>query len=505
MARDFRLIRRRFDVVEVEGELGITPTDLQFPAGDPRRYGGDPTGANLSTTALQNAIDVVSAYENRGEVDLGWGLYLTGTITLDARRIRLKNGSLQAHSSIPAGGAIIVSLASASTDGATNQALLDGIYGTNVVLVRSDVPGSLENVHLDNLSLFGIAGVALRGIWMTGFTRGCRITGLYATDLEDAGIVINGSWSFKLDNNFLLGNDVGVGIMLGTTGNGVRSGATACNAVSLFNNEVTSFDEGCVWDAGVAGSIIGNIWEFNVTRGMVSQSVTGVAYHGNYHENNGFTTANNDGNLRIGGTNGSDFAVGWDISGNRFNAVATEGHNIILRGIKNCRIGQNDFAASGGDRTQWYNIIASTGSAGLQLDNVIEIPDLSSTYATNAATEIDGINNRWYRGNGKKFIQTENGNFTFSRLSPLCVTYKASGGAGETWTIDSNANLAMPTGTEIEGVNRGGGTLTVAITTDTLVWASGGGTGSRTIADAGKFKLTKVATTVWMIEGEGIT
>ncbi len=501
MARDFRLIRRRYDAVEVEGELGIKPTDLQFPIGNPRRYGADETGAVLSTTAVQNTIDVASAMGNRAEVDLAGGNFLVGTLTIDARRFRIKNGTLTAHSSIPAGGALIVSLAGGD-DEDVNQPLLDGIYGTDVVLVRTDVPGSLENVHIDNVSFVGIAGVALRAIWLTGFTRGCRITGAYITDFEDAGIVINGSWSFLLQNNFLSGNSVGVGIMLGTTGNGERNEATACNAVTMINNEVFDFDEGVVWDAGVAGAVVGNIWEFNITRGFVSQSVTGVAYHGNYHERNGATTNNNDGNLRIGGTNGSDFAEGWDITGNRFLNDDDAGHNIILRGIKNCRVGQNNY---GGTRTQWYNLIANTGSTGLQSRNLIEIPDLDGTYATNASTEADAMNNEWYSGNGKLFNNVQNGNYTFTLLDPARLTTKNSGGGGETWTIPANSALAYPVNTVLEGRNLGGGTLTIAITTDTLQLAGGVTTGSRTIADGGVFRIKKDTTTHWVIEGTGVT
>ena len=51
-----------------------------------------------------------------------------------------------------------------------------------------------------------------------------------------------------------------------------------------------------------------------------------------------------------------------------------------------------------------------------------------------------------------------------------------------TWTIDSNANVAYPIGTAITFINdTSAGTLTIAITTDTLVLAGAGTTGSRTL------------------------
>jgi hypothetical protein len=184
VARDFRLIRRRFDVVDAEGELGVQPVDLQYPVGDPRRYGAGRNSTN-DTAALQTAIDVVSALENRSVVDLDGQTYVTETLTFDARRIRIANGTLAAHADIPAGGAILLSLAGGG-DTTVNQALLDGIYGSSVYSVRTAISGSLENVHLENLTLVGVEGTDLRGIWVTGFTRGCRIAGCYFVDLEDA-------------------------------------------------------------------------------------------------------------------------------------------------------------------------------------------------------------------------------------------------------------------------------------------------------------------------------
>ena len=50
-------------------------------------------------------------------------------------------------------------------------------------------------------------------------------------------------------------------------------------------------------------------------------------------------------------------------------------------------------------------------------------------------------------------------------------------------------------------VNQGGGTLTIAITTDTLTWEGEGTTGSRTLADDGVATILKVTSTGWLISG----
>jgi hypothetical protein len=73
-----------------------------------------------------------------------------------------------------------------------------------------------------------------------------------------------------------------------------------------------------------------------------------------------------------------------------------------------------------------------------------------------------------------------------------------------TFTIDSNANVAYPIGTTITFVNQIN-TVTIAITSDTLVLAGAGTTGSRTLAANGVATAIKISSTVWIISGTGLT
>ncbi len=82
---------------------------------------------------------------------------------------------------------------------------------------------------------------------------------------------------------------------------------------------------------------------------------------------------------------------------------------------------------------------------------------------------------------------------------------KSSGGSGETFTIPANASVAYELGTVLTFINVGGGTVTIAITTDTLTWAVDGSTGSRTLADNGIATAIKVNTTEWLISGTGLS
>jgi hypothetical protein len=75
-----------------------------------------------------------------------------------------------------------------------------------------------------------------------------------------------------------------------------------------------------------------------------------------------------------------------------------------------------------------------------------------------------------------------------------------------TFTIDSNANVAYPIGTAITFVNENSaGTLTIAITSDTMRLAGAGTTGSRTLAANGIATALKITSTSWIISGTGLT
>jgi hypothetical protein len=101
---------------------------------------------------------------------------------------------------------------------------------------------------------------------------------------------------------------------------------------------------------------------------------------------------------------------------------------------------------------------------------------------------------------------SQSGNYTTVRTDSGQHVYHPSGaGAGDTFTIAANASVAYPKGTAITFVNRDSNNLTIAITSDTLFWAQGGGTGSRTLAPFGVATALKVEATEWIISGTGLT
>ena len=77
--------------------------------------------------------------------------------------------------------------------------------------------------------------------------------------------------------------------------------------------------------------------------------------------------------------------------------------------------------------------------------------------------------------------------------------------ATRTITIPANGTTAFPIGTTIVFLNAAATTVTIAITTDTLILAKDGTTGSRTLAAYGMATLVKITSTSWMISGNGLT
>lgn len=74
------------------------------------------------------------------------------------------------------------------------------------------------------------------------------------------------------------------------------------------------------------------------------------------------------------------------------------------------------------------------------------------------------------------------------------------------WTIPANSSVAFPIGTAVTFINdTSGGVITLSITTDTLVLAGAGTTGSRSLAANGIATAVKVTSTRWQISGTGLT
>lgn len=97
--------------------------------------------------------------------------------------------------------------------------------------------------------------------------------------------------------------------------------------------------------------------------------------------------------------------------------------------------------------------------------------------------------------------------YTFGLSDDGRIVYHPSADTtARTFTIPANASNPFPVGSVITVINgNGAGTVTIAITTDTLRQAGTGTVGSRTLAANGRAVLVKVTTTEWQIDGVGLT
>jgi hypothetical protein len=86
------------------------------------------------------------------------------------------------------------------------------------------------------------------------------------------------------------------------------------------------------------------------------------------------------------------------------------------------------------------------------------------------------------------------------------ILHPSADTTARTFTIPANSSVAYPVGTALTFVNQNGaGSITIAITTDTMRLAGAGTTGSRTLAANGIATALKVTSTEWIISGTGLT
>ena len=94
-------------------------------------------------------------------------------------------------------------------------------------------------------------------------------------------------------------------------------------------------------------------------------------------------------------------------------------------------------------------------------------------------------------------------NYTLTSNDAGQHIYHPVAAAAATYTIPANATVPYVIGTTVSFVNDSANAVTIAITTDTLVW--GAATGSRTLAQGSMATALKIGATRWMLNGSGLT
>lgn len=149
-------------------------------------------------------------------------------------------------------------------------------------------------------------------------------------------------------------------------------------------------------------------------------------------------------------------------------------------------------------RTQGGNIwlsidSGSTIKAGLTSGGIWEISDNAVSPTLFAAGYMNLPQN------------TQAGNYAIV-LADQAKQLIHSSGSAHTYTIPANASVPYPTGTILHFVNPpGSGSLTIAITSDTLTFSPSGATGSRTVTAPGVGTAEKIGATSWLFYGINVS
>jgi hypothetical protein len=85
------------------------------------------------------------------------------------------------------------------------------------------------------------------------------------------------------------------------------------------------------------------------------------------------------------------------------------------------------------------------------------------------------------------------------------IFHPASDANARTFTIPAESSVNYAVGTVVTFINLSANDLTIAITTDTMYLAGDGSVTSRTLAEYGVASAVKVASTTWVISGNGLT
>jgi hypothetical protein len=81
------------------------------------------------------------------------------------------------------------------------------------------------------------------------------------------------------------------------------------------------------------------------------------------------------------------------------------------------------------------------------------------------------------------------------------IVHPSTDNVQRTYSINSNANVPYPIGTQITFPNRSAANLLITIVSDTLILSGSTNTGTRTLTQNGIAIATKIETTVWIIYG----
>jgi hypothetical protein len=337
----------------------------------------------------------------------------------------------------------------------------------------------------------------------------------------------------------------GVTSLLGVSGIDTISGSGSPQVTSYVTGQMFWFVASGT-NTGATTLNIDSLGAKNITRGtaalaagdIISGAVALVVYDGTQFQllsiirsiqTNG--TIASAGTTNIGAANAEYLSVSGTTTITAFDAVVAgiyrvlqfqgaltlthNGTSLILPGAANITTAAGDVAGfvslgSGNWRCQWYqrasgapvvNPAASETVQGI-VELATEAEGLTGTDTSRAMTPAvtKAVNTRLQQNS-----QSADYTLTIDDAGKQ-IFHPSADTSARTFTIPANGTVAFAVGTAVTFINQNGaGTITIAITTDTMRLAGDGTTGSRTLAANGIATAVKVTSTEWLISGTGLT
>jgi hypothetical protein len=461
-----KILTHQFDDSKVqtaaERLAEVTPVNYAYPPGDIRRYGAKVDGVADDSAAVQAAINSNrNVYIPRGTCYLG----TTGlTVAIAEQRIHGDGVSsvLQWSTGFTGVGITVTADHFQAQDFCLDKPLVGSIPGAGCI----GIDNQSHTSELINIKVFSSGSSTWQGwgyaVQVVNFVHKfthCRFT------------------AARRALNSLIANYVE---------------AVNCN----FSSQAHLGDMVVYFNGGSANSI-------------AHCDIEGDADYAVYVDDGGGASTGN-GTLQITGCyiEGQDTAIfieGTTAPGKDVRGVSIIG-NFISGNVATCLIGIQANRVSGlhiaGNciiNHQNFGVIIGAAATAVEIAG----NHLSSTAGGWTATSIDtAAIGRFELYAGRKQVVLS-GNYTLLLSDNGRQIYQTS--ALATITIPANASVPLAVGAELVLINNSSGNLTVAITSDTLVFAPSGATGSRTMVPNSVAFLHKVGTTGWFIWGVGLT
>jgi hypothetical protein len=284
-------------------------------------------------------------------------------------------------------------------------------------------------------------------------------------------------------------------------------GTTTAAAAKVTTLDVTS-TLALNGDTGVSGYVLTSngasapTWQANANGlTIVDDTTTNSSFYLTFTSaSTGNITTANVSSTKLSFNPNTGLALTANVSGlTASNAVAYGGTGLTS-------LGSGVATWLGTDASKNLVSVANTGTGDnvLATSPTLVTPVLGTpTSGTLSGCTVDGTDAVGFRNTP---VNSQSADYTLVLAdSGKTIFHPAADNNVRTFTIPANSSVAYPVGTVLTFVNLAAADVTIAITTDTMYLAGDGTTGSRTLAEYGIASAVKLASTDWLISGNGLT